>query len=73
MSLMLEIITRGNIPTKIIATNETIFLSATLTDLWLGKPLKSQVFNIGAFSVCFILRQGIDLIDAKLLDDYAIL
>ena len=55
----------------LLIIGQALFLSATLTDLWLGKPLKSQVFNIGAFSVCFILRQGIDLIDAKLLDDYA--
>ena len=55
----------------LLIIGQALFLSATLTDLWLGKPLKSQVFNICAFSVCFILRQGIDLIDAKLLDDYA--
>lgn len=55
----------------LLIIGQALFLSATLTDLWLGKSLKSQVFNICAFSVCFILRQGIDLIDAKLLDDYA--
>lgn len=55
----------------LLIIGQALFLSATLTNLWLGKSLSSQVVNIVGFSLCFLFRQGIDLLNSKILDDYA--
>lgn len=55
----------------LLIIGQALFLSATLTNLWLGKSLSNQVVNIVGFSLCFLFRQGIDLLNSKILDDYA--
>lgn len=55
----------------LLIIGQALFLSLTLTNLWRGHTLKSQLSLIGGFSLCFILRQVTVYLDSKLLDDYA--
>lgn len=55
----------------LLIIGQALFLSITLTELWLGHSVKSQWSNILLFALCFILRQVIEQLDARLLDNYA--
>lgn len=50
---------------------QAIFLSLTITHLWQGLSLASQLTCILGFAGCFLARQGLMLAVGSLLDDYA--
>lgn len=55
----------------LLIIGQAYFLSYAISELWGGEPLAAQYTRMGAFFICFVLRQVLIFFRDRYLDNYA--
>lgn len=55
----------------LLIIGQAYFLSFAVSELWRGEPLSAQYTRMGAFFICFMLRQVVIFLRDRYLDHYA--